>query len=563
MTVGHGIGLGVGDTDAIAILQSSDAPLTDRPVLIRPATLQISATGARLGAPRNEPGVISGFLGAVGDPDGITDADGTTYLAEDLVATATSSLIATAARQFPGFSDTPELVTVHPARWNDDRVAALRGALDRGGLSAVRLVPDAVASAAWLEATQPPAGEGTVAVCDVGATGLTVSLVDADGDEPRLLSSTFSSFSGDDRGAPAVTGEDATEPAGAGDFLDSALTLAKETLLADVDEQVTLRGILLTGDGAAIPALAERAASTLPAPVVVTPDPARTAVHGAAILAAGIVGGTAPAATPVAVVGLDGTLTDRLPVIEPPRRPLAFTESMFGNPVSAAAAGPATAAPTAPPRDASTPSRRALVAAGIALFLLVVMIAGAAAATRGDHDTDTSPPDSTTAIPAPPAATAPAPGTAAAAPTTSRPADSAPPRPTTIGRPPATTAVAPPPVVATRPPAVATTTVTTQPHETTHEQDPDGETTTPTETTPEETTPPETTPEETTTERPAETETATATTEPELETPVESEPQPEPPAQSEPEPSEAGEVPVGWGATSTEFLTRNTATRSY
>ncbi|MGW4479475.1 Hsp70 family protein [Rhodococcus triatomae] len=590
MTVGHGIGLGVGNTDAIAILQSSDAPLTDRPVLVQPATLQISATAARLGAPRDEPGVISGFLGAVGDPDGLIDADGTRYLAEDLVATATASLIATASRQFPGFPADSARVAVHPVRWNESQVGALRAAFDRGGLSAVRLTSDAVAAAAWFEATQTPPGEGVVAVCDFGANGLTVSLVRTEGDEPRLVSSTFSSLFGADRvdglladhvigladhvlgvTHPDHTDSDAgrdllldrcraakerlsavdavTIPVDLGsvgevsvtrsqfadlvrEFLDGVLALIAETLDGDGD---VVRGVLLTGGGAAIPSLAELAASALPAPVVVAAHPTRTAVHGAAILAAGIVGSATPPAAPVAGSGLDGTLTDRLPVVEPPRRPLAFTESAIGDPVPVAeTAVPAEAVRAAPARDASTPSRRALVAAGIALFLLVVTIAGAAAATRGGNGGTTPLPGTTPAVPPAPAATTPARATAT---TTTRSAVPTTPRSATTVRSPASAATTAPPVATTqRPSAAATPTVTTPPHGTTHEQDPD-DGTTPPETTTDEPTTPETTTPETTTPEATETTTAEATTpEVSVDTGSEiaaSETEPEPPAELE------------------------------
>ncbi|MGW5075941.1 Hsp70 family protein [Rhodococcus sp. NPDC004095] len=345
MAVGHGIGLGVGDTEAIAVVQSSDAPLTDPPVLVEPATLRVSATAATLGAPAGEPGVLSGFASRVGDPDGVTAADGTVYLAEDLVATATASLLATAVRQFPGLPADPTVVAIHPARWDDTTVAAQRAAFDRAGLAAVSLTPDAVAAVRWFEAAHGATGESVVAVCDFAAAGLTVSLVRT-GAEPRLLPpSTFSSlFGGDsfdrtiaehvlgtaaadlgplDPADPGVRADverlhvgcrtakeqlstidettiDVTVGGAAAAVtltradldemlrgpLEGALSLVEETLRAHELAPSALHTVLLTGGGAAMPLLSELTGA-LPAPATVAPHPNVATVQGAAILAAG------------------------------------------------------------------------------------------------------------------------------------------------------------------------------------------------------------------------------------------------------------------------------------
>ncbi len=587
MTVQHGIGLGVGNTDAIAVLQSSDAPLTDPSTLVEPATLRISATAAMLGAPRSEPGVIGRFVDAVGDPDGITAADGTVYLAEDLVATATASLLATAVQQFPGFAGNPALVSVHPARWDGSRVDALRSALDRAGLSSVRLVPDAVAAVGWYEATQGRLDGGTAAVCDIGAAGLTVSLVGA-GDEPHLLvpptfSPLFGGDSFDDTLSEYVLGvaaadldgfdpadadiradlgrlrdgcraakEDlsaadaATIPVSIGDSatevtvtrsqfdemmrgpLEGALALVVEVLRAHDVDAATLRAVVLTGGGAAIPLLLELAelAGSLPAPAVVAPKPAHTAVHGAAILAAGMVGGAgaaagSPGAAATAAAGAaaavgvagdavdDDAVTDFLPVVVPQEQPAAFTQAGFGNPVLTVAAGvaaaatPAAAAPAGDPADASpVRGRRTLVAAGVTLALLFATIAGVAM-TRGES-TDIPP----QGVVAPATSTATATTTKHAPTTTTaatRTTEATTPRSTEAALPPPVTTavpVPPPPVVTTaKPPAPTTTTkTTTKPPAETEEEEEE---------------------ETTTTEPPTETETET-------ETATETEPTPEP-----------------------------------
>ncbi|GAA4485397.1 hypothetical protein GCM10023094_40160 [Rhodococcus olei] len=510
MADGQGVGLGVGTTWAVAVLQAADAPLTDPSVLVEPATLRLSDTAAELGAPEDEPGVLAGFVAHVGDPAGVATADGAAYRAEDLVATATAGLLATAVDRFPGLPDDPGVAAAHPARWDDATVSALRAAYDRAGLEPVTLVPDAVAAVAWLEAAHGPVGDGLVAVYDLGAAGVTVSLVRT-GSRPDLLRpATFSTLFGGDSlddmvvehvlvsAAPDLGLLDPTDPttraeldrlrarcrdvkeqlsstdavtvpvtaAGADTAvtvtraeleemlrgpLAGSLSLVEETVRAHELDPAQLRSVLLTGGGAAIPMLAELAA-TLPVPVVAAPDPNRIAVHGAAILAAH--GGAVPVAGSAAAAGAAPVAerdTDSLPAVPAPATPTAFTEAGPGRPVHA---------PTPPPGPRG---RVPLVAAGIAVALVVAAVAGAAAMSRsedtGGRPLPQSEPTTTATVDPAPTSRAATSTTRASAPATdpdTGPATSQQPVRTTVAT---TAAPAPPPAVTTqRPPVLPTTT---------------------------------------------------------------------------------------------------------
>ncbi|MGW6694753.1 Hsp70 family protein [Rhodococcus sp. NPDC054953] len=446
MTVGHGIGLGVGSTEAVAVVQASDAPLADPPVLVEPATLRVSPTAATLGAPADEPGVLSGFVARVGDAEAVAGADGTGYLAEDLVATATASLLATAVRHFPGLPADPTVVATHPARWSETLVAAQRAAFDRTGLSAVMLVPDAAAAVRWYQADRNPADGAVVAVCDFAAAGVTVSLVRT-GATPLLLPpSTFAArFGGDgidrmiaehvlgaadaylgpiDPADPATRADldrvrarcrtakeqlsTATEvvvpvPVGGGASvtltradldeilrgpLEGALSLVPETARAHDLDPAAVSAVLLTGGGAAIPLLSALA-EALPAPAVTAPHPGRTATHGAAILAAGgagvpaIAGAAGVGAAAGAIAAGDSEAdTDSLPAVPPPATPTAFTEAGPGRTVQPAAQAAPVTAVTAPAGEPR--NRAAMVAGGVGAALVIAALVGAVALSGSD-----------------------------------------------------------------------------------------------------------------------------------------------------------------------------------
>ncbi|WP_169888577.1 Hsp70 family protein, partial [Rhodococcus tukisamuensis] len=344
-----GLGLRVGDTTATAILQRGGDLLDEPPAVVRAATLLLGEDAAVLGAPADREGVLSRFTSRVGDPAGLSAPDGTSYLAEDLVATAVSGLLLAATAEFP--DDFPNnaalpVVATYPSHWDAATVAALREALDHVGQASVTLMPDAVAAVAWLEAAHGPLGDAVVAVYHLGSAGLDVSLVRTGEDAGLLRPSTYTTlFGGDsldrtvvehvlsvvaadlgpvDTADPATraqlttlrercreareqlsTQDTAAVPVEVGGAHTSvtltrteldemlrgqvagSLTMVEESIRAHELEPAGVRTVLLTGGGSAMPLVAELAAQTLDLPTVSAPEPGRAVAHGAAILAGG------------------------------------------------------------------------------------------------------------------------------------------------------------------------------------------------------------------------------------------------------------------------------------
>ncbi|WP_305092725.1 Hsp70 family protein [Prescottella sp. R16] len=312
---------------------------------------------------------LPGFLDRVGDPVGLLDDTGHAHLGEDLFAAAVTELVADAERTGP----VDAVVVTHPAAWNSYTTSALAAALDRTGRAHVHLVPDALAAAAWLDAAHGPRGDDVVVVYDLGASGLTVTVVRT-GDDPVILGRPLHSDEfGGDRIDHLVTRHVLESVADKLDDLDTsdpatvtALTElrrrcrdAKQTLSADTEAVVpvalpglgtdvrlvraeledlireplsrslaltreAVRGtdvdfsdvgcILLVGGGASIPLVAELVSADLGRPVVTAPEPALTAALGAAQLArARAVSAGAPTVTMPAA---DASGTDEHPVPE-------------------------------------------------------------------------------------------------------------------------------------------------------------------------------------------------------------------------------------------------------
>ncbi|AQA23982.1 hsp70 family protein [Rhodococcus sp. MTM3W5.2] len=344
-----GLGLGVGGTNAVAVLHTTESPRTgaEPATIARRATLQLTAAGeAILGSPLDAPDVISGFAAHAGEPAGLVIGDGSAYLAEDLVATAMHSLVHEAAEAFPGLSEQPEIIATHPARWSDATAQSMRDALAHVGLAGVTLVPEPVAAVAWLEAAHGTLGDAIVAVYDLGGTGLDISLVRTGTDAGLLRPSTFTTrFGGDtfdqailehvlgsaagdlgpvDLSDPATRSElpvlrrrcaeakealstaaetqIAVELAGATatvtllrseleELLESSITgsldLVEQTISAHDLALSDVCALLLTGGGSAMPLVSRLAESAIGLPTVLSPRPGCTGTHGAAIIAAG------------------------------------------------------------------------------------------------------------------------------------------------------------------------------------------------------------------------------------------------------------------------------------
>src|SRR6202012_4270994 len=195
---GSALGLSIGATNLAAV--TADRAVTRKPVLTlydqRPPEVGGPGETPRL----NDPGlVVSDFVDRAGDPAGIAAADGSTYRSEILIADALRALAYTATDGRP----LPDAVAVtHPAHWDAVSVDSVRVALSRvsewsGGRLA--LLPDSTAALFALRLNPGLPHSGTVAVCDCGGSGATVSLVDAANGYQAI--------------APAVaTGEDPPSP---------------------------------------------------------------------------------------------------------------------------------------------------------------------------------------------------------------------------------------------------------------------------------------------------------------------------------------------------------------
>lgn len=134
-------GLHVTNTTSTAVLidASTQEPVGDAVTV--PTILALGADGqSSLGEP-TESGLDStrDFVDKVGDPTGVTSAQGVAMRAEDLVATTLFLLL----RDLAGpDGDVPTAVAAYPTGWTSEQAELLREAMDFIGLSAVSLTPD-------------------------------------------------------------------------------------------------------------------------------------------------------------------------------------------------------------------------------------------------------------------------------------------------------------------------------------------------------------------------------------------------------------------------------------
>ncbi|MGA8332854.1 MAG: Hsp70 family protein, partial [Mycobacterium sp.] len=191
------LGLSIGATNLAAV--TADRAITRKPVLTlfrrRPPEVGIPAENPKL----NEPGlVINDFVDQVGGSAGIAAADGTMHRSETLVADALRALAHTAT----DVGALPDTVAVtYPAHWNSAAVDVLRVALNRvseWSRGRLLLLPDSAAALFALQANPGVPNQGTVAVCDFGGSGTTLTLVDAEnGYEAVAPAVRHAEFSGD------------------------------------------------------------------------------------------------------------------------------------------------------------------------------------------------------------------------------------------------------------------------------------------------------------------------------------------------------------------------------
>ncbi len=348
------LGLSIGAANLVAA-RGSGAPVVRSAVLTlfenRPTEIGLPEENPNL----TEPGlVLRGFVERVGDRAPLVAADGTKYLGEVLTVEAIEAMARTV-----GYG-TPVTVAV-PAYWSEAQTTALREEffaqpdLTRGGV-APALISDATAALTTLR-TRPgfPAG-GVVALCDFGASGTSITLVNAGSNYQQIGPSVrHTDFSGDAidqlileyvrAGASDATSTDLASTtrigsqvrmlaecrrakeqlstataagiaSGFGDEirlsraeleqlisqpLDRFVSAVEDTLQRNGIQRSSLAAVAAVGGGASIPLIGERLSERLQAPVHAAPQPAFSAAIGAAALGElQAAAGLATAASPVA-----------------------------------------------------------------------------------------------------------------------------------------------------------------------------------------------------------------------------------------------------------------------
>ncbi|WP_433712444.1 Hsp70 family protein [Nocardia sp. CA-084685] len=435
MTERLALGITVGASNSVAVATPGDGSDYDRghsgdTVITHPSVLRLAphaapafGSGARATGRHSSDVVLEGFLARVGDPVDILAEDGTAHSAADLVATAVSCLI-----DEIGAAAAHSMVACHPAWWSRHTVDVQRAALDRAGLREVTLVPEPTASVRWLETAHGPLGEGTVVVYDLGASGLTVSVVrtgaqaavrgaplrttDVAGAEFDLLTMRYvlaNALRGNDFDPfdPVVERElsalrdrcryakeelstntatvvpvrlnpadhDAENIRLVRDELEDLLRGPLLTSLDLIRDAVHRAGldigdigrVLLTGGGGAIPLVAELISTEFGLPVVAAPQPRLTSALGAAELAADLLTVTVDR-TPMAAMGSNAR-TEELPTVPRPVEKPA-TSPVVGGGASRDDTSPKKTLPSASERRRRLSGRqRAAIIAGAALVL--------------------------------------------------------------------------------------------------------------------------------------------------------------------------------------------------
>jgi hypothetical protein len=170
-----GVGLSVGATNLVAVVVGR-AAVTRSPVVTlyphRPPEVGVPSENPNL----NERGlIITDFVDRVGDPVGIVAADGSTHLADKVLADALRAMLYTVGRPPAG-----PVAIIHPAHWRPAAVDALRNAVAAvPELQQAPLISDATAALTALQDDPGVPTRGVIALCDFGGTGTSITLVDA------------------------------------------------------------------------------------------------------------------------------------------------------------------------------------------------------------------------------------------------------------------------------------------------------------------------------------------------------------------------------------------------
>lgn len=357
------LGLSIGAANLVAA-RSGNAPV------VRSAVLTLfEHRPTEVGLPEENPNltengmVLRGFVERVGDRSPLVAADGTKYTGEVLTVEAIEAMARTV-----GYG-TPITIAV-PAYWSDAQFAALRDEffaqpdLARGGVAPV-LVSDATAALAALRGRPGFPTAGVVALCDFGASGTSVTLMDAGSNFTHAGPSTRSAdFSGDaidrlvlgrvrasddtmadlastvrvssearllrecrrakEQLSTAATASVAVAPGAnaqlsrtefeqlISDPLDRFLGTVEEALRRNGISKARLSAVASVGGGASIPLLTARLSERFQVPVHTAPQPALSAAVGAAVLGGQQTSAGAPTAagavveTPTEMVGTAG-----------------------------------------------------------------------------------------------------------------------------------------------------------------------------------------------------------------------------------------------------------------
>src|SRR5258705_2416530 len=173
-----GVGLSVGATNLAAVVVAraagtGSAVLTLYPT--RPPEVGVPSENPNL----SERGlIITDFTDRVGDPVGIVAADGSTHLADKVLADALRAMLYTVGSPPAG----PVAVS-YPAHWRPAAVDALRNALaavpEFQVPNPTQLVPGATGALTALQNDPGVPTRGVIALCDFGGTGTSIPLVDA------------------------------------------------------------------------------------------------------------------------------------------------------------------------------------------------------------------------------------------------------------------------------------------------------------------------------------------------------------------------------------------------
>jgi actin-like ATPase involved in cell morphogenesis len=175
-----GVGLSVGATNLAAVVVGRTA-VTRSPVVTlyphRPPEVGVPSENPNL----TERGlIITDFVDRVGDPVGIVAADGSTHLADKVLADALRALLYAAGRGRP---PAERVAVTYPAHWRPVAVDALRKALAAAAEfqqpTPAPLVSDVAAALTALQDDPGVPTRGVIAVCDFGGTGTNITLVDA------------------------------------------------------------------------------------------------------------------------------------------------------------------------------------------------------------------------------------------------------------------------------------------------------------------------------------------------------------------------------------------------